>query len=323
MQLLLCGTNYGSSYLRALWHAPGPWRLGGVLSRGSTRSRQLARQAGVAHYTAVDQVPRGSIDAACVAVPGDAGTALTEAWLARGVAVLAEHPLDAEPIEQALDLALAHRVPFHVNSHFGDLETIAPWIEHVRRLCAASPPRFVHAQVNPRTLYSVIDILARALGSLDPASIAAVEGPAGSPLRLLQGTLGHRAVPMALQCQHQVSQLDDGSATLISHQIGITFDSGTLLLGDTFGPVVWIPRLTPETVWQQPAWSNLGPAAGEAAATYCEGVRARANLMALTRMAEHLRSGTVPASQRPEHLLTVARVWRTAIEALGPLEVVS
>lgn len=73
--------------------SPGGMRLTGILSRGGDRSRALARQLAVSHFTDLSQVPRYAVDAAIVAVPGEAGAGLAHGLLARGVHMLAEASL--------------------------------------------------------------------------------------------------------------------------------------------------------------------------------------------------------------------------------------
>ncbi len=193
MQVLLCGTNYGASYVGPLLARPAGLRLAGILSRGSERSRSLARQLGVAHYTGVDRVPEGVVDAAIVAVAGEAGIALSEAFLARRIAVLAEHPWEPAALERMLSVARERQTVFHVNSHFADLEEGAGSL--LRHAGDGRRPLYAHLTVNPRTLYSAIELLARALGSLEPAALAGV--PVGgevtaSELRRPPGDGGRR-----------------------------------------------------------------------------------------------------------------------------------
>lgn len=323
MQVLLCGTHYGANYVEALWQHPSGLRLGGILSRGSARSVQLARQLAVPHYDSLEKVPPGAIDAAIVAV-GSAGPALAAALLERGIPVLAEHPVEPDALAGLLALAARERRVFHLNSHFGDLETIVPFVHHCAELRQRTPLLFLHAQFNPRTAFSLIEILGRAIGALEPFAIGAPAPlPAGQESALpafatVNATLG--GVAATLLCQRVVSAADDGSATLVSHQVMAGFGAGNLLLGETFGPALWLTRLGPSLPPQLPWWSQLGPPA-EPAANPRSGIRPRANVLALDRFAKQIAGGPLPPVQRPEHLLGVARVWRAVMDALGPLEV--
>lgn len=317
MRVLLCGTHYGSSYLSALFQHPNGLELGGILSRGSERSRSLAARLAVPHYSALDQLPTGAIDAAVVAI-GSGGAELARALLERGIHVLAEHPIEPRELETCLETAARLQRVFHLNSHFGDLETVTPFVHHAAELRQKAPLFFVTAHCNPRTAFSLIEILGRFLGSLEPFTLVAPatlleQEPAA--FAALPAVLG--GVPVTLLCQSVVSAYDDGSATLIGHQITAGFSSGSLVLGEAFGPVIWQTRLGPSQPPNMPWWSVLGPPP-ELAGNPHSGIRHRANVLALSRLALQIQSGTVPPVQRPAHLLAVARVWRVALDALGP-----
>jgi thiazolinyl imide reductase len=318
MQLLLCGTNYGASYVQTLWSCPAGLRLAGILSRGSERSRALARQLGVSHFTALDSVPKGSIDAAIVAVPGEDGVALVMALLERGVHVLAEHPWEPQALEQAIGVAQTKKLVFHVNSHFGDLETVDLFLRHAGR-GAMAPPVFLNLTVNTRTLYSAIDIAGRLLNTPQSLEFAPLQSPSldtSSPafFATVHGLIG--SLPVAIHCQRFASLADDGSSTFVNHQVMLGFPDGNLMLGDTFGPLIWIPRLTPLTQWAQPVWSQLSTAPMESAGTYGAAVRERANRSACERFAAQISKGQLTHVQQPGYLLGVSRAWRRILNQL-------
>lgn len=327
MQLLLCGTHYGSTYLGGLGGAGSSWRLGGILARGSEQSRSTARQQGVPFYRRLEEVADGAVDGAVVAVSGDAGDALIRGLLERGVPVLAEHPREPGFVKEALALAERKKVPFHVNGHVGDLGPVATFIDTAASANRRNPPFFVSGTLNPRTFWAGLDVLARALGGLAPSKLAraSVAEPAGgdspapaSPFTTLQGTLA--GIPATLQCQSYTSRQDDGTATHVNHHLSLQYPEGTLLLGETFGPVLWLPVLGAGTPWGVPAWSTLSPPL-----TLHQGndLRLAANQKALERFATHLRAGEAPPEQAPGRLREVSRTWRQALDALGPLTYVS
>jgi thiazolinyl imide reductase len=315
MQVLLCGTQYGSSYLSALWQHPSGLRLGGVLSRGSERSRQLARQASVPYYSGLTRLPPDAVDAACVAVSGTAGVELAVGLLERGVHVLAEHPMEPEDVERCLEAAARNERVFHLNSHFGDLETVAPFVDGCVNARRQTPLFFLSLTVNPRTLYSALDILGRVLGTLEPFEVL----PAASSTQSVPEVFATVSavvggVPLTVLCQRVASPADDGSATLVGHQVTAGFGAGQMTLGDAFGPVTWLTRIAPGAPPGQPWWTRFGP---EATAVQDGGVRERANRLALERFAEQVDGGAVPPMQAPEHLLGVSRAWRAILDAAG------
>ncbi|HKH50045.1 MAG TPA: Gfo/Idh/MocA family oxidoreductase [Thermoanaerobaculia bacterium] len=327
MRVVVCGTGYGASYLQALWNHPSGLRLAGILARGSGRSQALARQWGVPLWRSPDEIPQGAVDAACVAVGWPAGRELALAFLRRGVPVLAEHPMEPGDVEEALAAAREHGTVFHLNSHYADLETVQPFLAACAAARQRSRPLFVSAMSNPRALYSCVDLLARALGTLQPFEIRSIV-PGGTlpPLVPLQGTAA--GIPLLLQCHRLVSAVDDGSAAWTSHHVVIGFAEGHLILGDNVGPVIWVGAPPPvhqlgPAVLAAPAWSQLPPSPPPSFGEHFYGVRERANRLALARWADQVRTGRAVPEQAPEHLLEVSRAWRAILDLLGPFETVT
>lgn len=326
MRVVVCGTGYGASYLQALWNHPSGLRLAGILTRGSGLSQALARQWGVPFWRTPDEIPSGAVDAACVAVGWQAGRDLRLAFLQRGIHVLSEHPMEPGEVEEALAAARDHGAIFHVNSHYADLETVQPFLAACAAARQRSHPLFVSAMSNPRALYSCVDLLARALGTLQPLEIRSAVLAEGLPLVPLQGTAA--GVPFLLQCHRLVSAVDDGSAAWTSHHVVIGFPEGHLMLGDNAGPVLWVAAPPPihqlgPAALASPAWSPLSLGPPPTFGEHFYGVRERANRLALARWADQIHTGRAYPEQSPEHLLEVSRVWRGILDLLGPLETVA
>jgi len=323
MQILLCGTGYGASYLEALTQGGSGFRLAGILARGSERSRSLARTHGVPFYRTPEDVAPGAIDAACVAISGPPGEALVHAFLERGVHVLVEHPQTPEAVEGFLASAQAHHAVLHINGHVGDIETAATFVNAAVNARHRNAPFFITGILNPRTLYGGLDLLARALGTLEPFSFAPAtsqrppkEG-ARSPFISLQGQLA--GVSTTLHCQSSTSRHDDGTGTHLNHQLTLCFPEGTLQLADTYGPALWLPVQHPSTPWSVPAWTAL-----TAPMSLHQGHQSRstANHLALRRFSAHIESGTSPKEQTPKRLREVSQAWQAAINSLGPFHVI-
>jgi thiazolinyl imide reductase len=311
VRVLVCGTNYGSSYLRALYANEQGLQPAGILAR-SEQSRAIARQSGVPFYTNVDDVPPGAIDAACVAIPGDAGFAIVSALLARGIHVLAEHPVYAEEVEAHRKTARANRAVYHVNAHYSDLDAAAVFVSAFRAARARSRLLFVNVLTNPRAVYSAIELITRAMGPL--ATITAGDGGAFF-------TIAH-AGAVTVQTQRETSEVDDGSSIWVSHNITAGFDDGVLALAEAHGPVTWMPAPPPVAqlsagaeAWARPLWRLLAsapPTFGD----YAGWARERANRIALARFAAEMRTGVTPPEQSDEHLLAVSRAWKDITMAL-------
>src|SRR5215467_6840451 len=56
-RVLVCGTNYGRTYLEAIHLAGETYRLAGILARGSTRSLMLTQRHCVPLYRSLEDLP--------------------------------------------------------------------------------------------------------------------------------------------------------------------------------------------------------------------------------------------------------------------------
>src|SRR5262249_18031049 len=90
IRVLVCGTNYGRAYLRAISRRADAFELVGVLARGSCRSHQVADENGVPLYLNLREMGK-NVDLACAAMSSSAWPVVIK-LLERGVHVLCEHP---------------------------------------------------------------------------------------------------------------------------------------------------------------------------------------------------------------------------------------
>ena len=321
MRILVCGSNYGAAYVRAIGKGRSNEQLAGILSRGNRRSLDLARGCGVPHYVSVDDLP-GGIDIACVAVPNQAGVDLMLKLLQRGIHVIAEHPIEPHHLEEVLNEAAKHEVCFHLNSHYADIDIVATFLTRCAIARSRQSPLYISALLNPRTLYSCLDIAAQALGGLRPYNFYRLEAATTTTQQIftvLQGELG--GIPATLQCQNYVSREDDASAAQVSHQIMIGFADGNLLLNEASGPVLWLRSGLATTISTQPAWNHVSSALPLTFEAF-HLQRDNANRLAIQRMESQIETGVTPAIQAREYLLDVSRSWRAAANCLGPIEVI-
>jgi yersiniabactin synthetase, thiazolinyl reductase component len=305
--ILICGTDYGRIYLEAIRLGGAGYRLVGILARGSPRSQQIASEYGVPLYRSVDDLPPG-IDVACAAV-GASGSDVILGLLARGIHVLCEHPQKSSLVKSALDSAASHRLRFHINGHFADLEAGAAFISHCRRYSGAEPPAFVHVMATDRSLYATVDILGRILGSLAPFRFHVTSRL--EQFVIVQGLLGGVPTTFHLQCSTDGRHLPDGSSRyLIDHRIGAGFPSGILTLLSMNGPVVWNANLNCRQDHEHQLFTVVH-ADRTLTAELLHQQRVTANLGAIAAMAKNVCEHLRPLEQTPNYLLEVSRVWET------------
>jgi len=318
-RVLVCGTNYGSTYLRALalGRNMGRLMLAGVMSRGSARSQQYAQQYGVPHWREVQEIPQGAIDLACVAVAGEAGLAISKALLARGIAVICEHPLSATMVDEALNVARRHRTHFHVNGHFADLPAAQAFLQAVAQTRARAPCWHFTLEANLRTLYSALDLLGRAHGSLNQARVQAQHSPEAHWFRQLDLCLNNEAkhaVHGSLVCQSFSGAEDDGSANLMNHRMSAVFEHGSVLLAESQGPVLWLPTPLAMVQGGQPSFSMIDARAVTGEQLMQQ--RDWANFEALSRLDQCCQGHAAPFYQQAEYLLHLARLWDECMQTI-------
>jgi len=303
LHLIVCGSNYGRAYLRAIERVPQRYRLASILARGSERSTRLAEKYGAPLYREISEVP-ARVSIACAAI-GSEGKEVHLALLARGVHVLCEHPQTARHLRQALETAAARSVCFHINGHFVDLEAPVAFIHCAERLRPARPV-YMSIAATERSLYATLDIAKRALTALRPFDLARLRQ--SEPFLRLQGLLGGVTTDFHLQLSPEGTIFDDGSSDYaVDFRLTFFYPRGILSLLSVSGPVVWHERYSRAIDPSRPLWS--------AEHFTCKSLlelgedRISANVRALDALAENISSGRVPPHQAPEYLLEVAEAW--------------
>ncbi|MDO3647775.1 Gfo/Idh/MocA family oxidoreductase [Nocardia mangyaensis] len=248
----MCGTAFGRVYLRAV-HDDPDLELAGVVSRGSAASAGYAKSYGVPHYIGVDELP-DDIDIACVAVragaAGGDGAKLAQHLLRRGIHVLQEHLLHPDELTDCLRTAREHGVRYRLNAFYPHLPPVRLFLAAAEILRERGRPLHVDAVAGSQVVYSLLDIIGRAVGGLRPWAIAdPVPVPAdiaaltdsSPPYTPLHAVIG--GAPVSLRVQNQIHPGDPDNHALLLHRLAIAFEGGVLSLADTHGPVLWSPRL--------------------------------------------------------------------------------
>ncbi|WP_434739396.1 Gfo/Idh/MocA family oxidoreductase [Micromonospora sp. SH-82] len=335
LRTVVCGTNFGRFYVRAVQAHP-ELTLAGILSTGSRYSREYARSVGVPAFTAVEELPP-EVEAACVVVPGAVsggrGTDVAVALLERGIHVLQEHPVHPDEIARCLRAARAAGVQYRVNTHYRHLEPVRTFLEAAARLRAQRTLLFADVASSVHVLQPLADILVRAVGGVRPRGLSE---PVGSgPLRTLHGELA--GVPLTLRVQNQIDPADRDNHALFWHRIALGTDAGVLTLADTHGPVLWSPRLhalrdgdgrllTGATAagpsMPLPTTSVLGSTEQPTYAHAFDRWWPQAVGVALGDFAGAVRAGGDPL-RGGQSDLAMAGWWRELMERLGPPELIS
>lgn len=247
-QVVVCGTKFGRVYAAALAKGIDNLQLAGIVARGSERSIDCARRYGVPLYDSVDALP-SSVDAACVIVgagiAGGNGTAIATQLLGRGIPVLQEHPLHHDELAKVSSIALKNRTVHQLCTLYPYVDNIRSFIRAAIALRGSQPLQYVDMTCAVQFKVSAFDILWRILGRIRPWHFEALPPDpiavgVQAPWRLVQGVVGN--VPITIRLQNQLHATDPDNYSHAMHRITLGTASGSLMLTDTNGPVLWFPR---------------------------------------------------------------------------------
>jgi pyochelin biosynthesis protein PchG len=267
-RVVVCGTGFGRTYLAGITTPGSVFELAGILARGSPRSKECARRYGVPLFHRAGELP-DDVDIGCVVVgsapTGGPGAQLAVDLMDRGLHVLQEHPLHATELASCLRAARRNNVQYRVNTHHVHVPPVHRFISSARALLNRQPALFVDATAGFPMLYSLLDILGSALGTLRPWGFAA---PAVLPAslrslarpdrayRCLDGVLA--GIPLTLRVQHQICRDNPNNHIRIWHRITIGTEGGHLTLAGSAGPTLWCPQpYLPEAAAEATGYDEL------------------------------------------------------------------
>ena len=305
MRVLVCGSNYGRTYINALAREPHKFQLAGILAQGSVRSQRLAALNSVPLYRSADELP-DTINLACAAMSSDAAPVVLQ-LIRRGIHVLCEHPYPSDWLKRAFYLAQERGVQFHVNGHFANLPAPEKFIRECRQAGERVRPEFLEVMATERSLYGALDILLAAAGSRQPLRVHVLSRQ--TKFVLLEGNLGRVAVRLSVQAsQKGRGRLIDGSPDyLVDQRLTAAFPAGLLTLSSMAGPVLW-NRTPSQAEDEEPLWSVVCSRATRTLAELGEH-RTRANVAALNAIRQSILGLGTPGTQHPQHILRVSKTW--------------
>lgn len=311
LRVLVCGSNYGQAYVRALAHEPRKYELAGILARGSADSQRLSALNLVPLFRSTEELS-DNIDLACAAMSSSAWPVVLS-LLRRKIHVLCEHPCASKPLKDAIILARMHGVQFHVNGHFANLPGPAAFIRSCQKACESARPELVEVLATERSLYATLDILLAAVKKSQHLRVQVLSRKAR--FLLLEGTLGKTCVRVSVQesGKNLKHRLPDGSPDyLVDQRITVIFPTGVLTLCSTAGPVLWNRTGAYAARHDQLLVTMISQHDPKTVDDLAD-QRVQANVGALNAIRQCILGLELPPAQRPEHILSVSRAW----EAIG------
>jgi thiazolinyl imide reductase len=178
-------------------------------------------------------------------IAGGKGTEIATELLGRGVAVLQEHPMHHDELVKVGSLAVRNRTVHQLSTLYPYTDNVGRFINAARALRSEQSLLYADITCAVQFKFSAFDIVCRILDRLRPWSFESLPQTPGSngmqsPWRSIQGVLGGLAVNIRLQNQLHATDPDNYSHAM--HRITLGTASGSLVLTDTNGPILWFPR---------------------------------------------------------------------------------
>lgn len=354
VRVVVAGALFGQVYLRAFGLPGSPFRLAGILARGSERSRAVAAHHDVPLFTDTGQIP-DDVTMACVVVRGGLlggpGVEIAKALMARGMHVIQEHPLHHDELADCLREARRQGVTYHLNPFYTNTAPVRRFLGAAGELLRHRRPLYVDAACGFQVAYSLLDIIGQVLGKVRPWSLGDLAAAPSRldlvtdldvPFRSLDGVIG--GVPVTLRIQNQMDPADPDNYAHLMHRVIVGTEAGNLELVGTHGPVVWSPRPDfPRAVrdpsadphfdyrnpdaealrshLEVPSAGVLGPAEAASYRTIFEEVWPAGVAHALQLLHRDAMAGE-PATRRGQYHLTLCQLWQEITTRLGPPELV-
>jgi len=338
LRIIVCGTNFGRIYLSAIAKLPEEYELVGILARGSDHSAACARQYGVPLYTDINQLPYDDIDVACVVVRSSVvagqGTELANNLLMRGIHVIQEQPVHHDEVAKCLRTAYQSGCHYYLNSFYPDVEPVHRFILTARQALRKSEAIYIDAACSMHVLFPLVDILGQSLGGFRPWSFSSIpNGSKTEPLTSLCGQI--RGVPITLRVQNQINPGDPDNYTYLLHRIVLCTNNGSLMLTESYGLVLWIPRTYiprrkdgvldlygSHPFLNLPAMELVEPFQKRLLKSVFTDLWPEAVKRVLRRFRQIILSGKHDKNLG-QYQLTACRVWENIAQQLGPAQIIS
>lgn len=238
---IVCGTTFGQIYLEAINNNSG-LELVGIMAQDSERSSMTAHKYNVPLFQNVEELPE-DIDIAFVVIRssclGGPGTDISKSLLEKGIHVLQEHPVHYKDIEELAKIANRQKKVYLVGNLYKHMEQVKNFITCAKELNEKNELLYIKAAFSSQVFYPAIDILLDAL----PAGVGLTmenQVECGG-FKILTGKM--KGIPFTFEIHHEVNPKDPNNNMNFMHEIEFLYAAGRLLLSNTFGPLLWYPRM--------------------------------------------------------------------------------
>lgn len=205
-------------------------QLKAILAKGSTYSRSSAKIFEAAYYMDLQSIDWTEIDMVCVIISEKkGGNNIVQTALKRGIPVLMEHPVSCSFIESMQALALKYDTLFWVNYHYAFCRNVQDFIDKIKQYSLDHKSVFLRIATCLRNLWSVLDIVGRALGQFKQLEIRAIKTKfLSGVIQLFEGTIND--IPVLLMIQDTYSIEDKNQNQMFAHLIEWHFENSMWML---------------------------------------------------------------------------------------------
>ena len=246
------GATFGRLYVDALQHGSAGYRLVGLGGQGGRRTLDLARHAGVVSFTCDEPLPADT-RLACVVVRsgllGGRGSEIVERCLRGGIDVVQEHPVHQRELASHVRLARQHGARYYLNTLYDHLPAVVEFVRMSRALQAEGGALHLELWSSYQVAFAGVDLVshlasvaALELDQTPPAMPEVTAARADGPLfRRLSGRLGS-SMTFGVRVDMSLDPSDPDEHPHLLLRAELVCGTGTLMLADVHGPVLWIPR---------------------------------------------------------------------------------
>lgn len=242
LKAIVCGTNFGEFYLKALKSAESDFQIAGIIGRGSQRSKTLSKKYNVPLYFNVEELP-SDIDLACVIVrsegTGGDGTELCIDLLNKGINVIQEQPVYQEHLYKCYKLAREKNLIYLTANLYSNLSNMQSFAVYAKKLNIYSKLEYISVSFSTQLSYVALDLLAISgiLGDLELDNNI-IKGL--GPFDILYGNIGK--LPILIEFNNQLNPKTPDYNMQLMYSFKLYYEDGVLSLNDAYGDVAWRPR---------------------------------------------------------------------------------
>lgn len=243
IKTIVCGSTFGQYYIDALKKYSEFFEVTGLLARGSRRSLTLAEKNGIPLFTDINKIPE-DIVLACVVIRsegvGGEGCEVAQRLMERGIHIIQEQPIYPKNLMECYRTAKKYEVIYSIGNLYMKLPEVQRFIKVSRKLGDLNALRYMSLYFCTQVAYPALSILIEAIsGFREWKNLSVIKG--NGPFDIITGQAG--AIPITIEFNNKINPQVPDDFMYILHKFLLFFESGTLSLEDTFGPVTWRPRI--------------------------------------------------------------------------------